>query len=58
MTGDMRESDNRTPKKEINIPLRRGTIGIFFSIIQTIPKDIIVVIIKGGIAIFKFLSLL
>jgi hypothetical protein len=35
-----------------------GIIGIFFSISQTAINAINVAIIRGGIAIFKFLSLL
>ena len=42
----------------INIPLNKGIIGIFFSKIQTINTAIIVATISGGIATFKFLSLL
>ena len=46
------------PKNVINIPPINGIIGIFFSITQTIINAINVAIINGGIATFKFLSLL
>ena len=46
------------PKNVISIPLIKGTIGIFFSSIQTIANETSVAIINGGIAIFKLLSLL
>ena len=46
------------PNNVIKIPLKSGTIGIFFSKIQIIKTAIIVATISGGIAIFKFLSLL
>ena len=47
----------KLPNKVINIPLNNGTLGIFFSKNHTNAKATIVATIKGGIAIFKFLSL-
>ena len=46
------------PKNVIRIPLKRGTMGIFFSRNQTTVNDIIVATIKGGIAILKSFPLL
>ena len=48
----------RPPKKVINIPPSKGTIGIFFSKIHTTIKAINVATINGGIAIIKFFSFL
>ena len=48
----------KPPNNVINTPLISGTIGIFFSSIQTIRTAIIIETMSGGIAIFKFLSLL
>ena len=45
------------PNKEINIPPIKGTIGIFFSNIQTTIIASIVAPISGGIAIVKSLLL-
>ena len=45
------------PNKEINTPPIKGTIGIFFSNIQTTIIASRVAPISGGIAIFKSLSL-
>ena len=42
----------------INIPPSKGTIGIFFSKIQTTIKAIKVATINGGIATVKFFSFL
>ena len=42
------------PKSVIRIPPSKGTIGTFFSILQTIAKAINVAKIKGVIAISKF----
>ena len=41
------------PKKVINIPLNKGTFGIFFSKYHIISNAMIVATINGGIAIFK-----
>ena len=44
------------PKTVINIPLNKGTFGIFFSKNHIITIEIIVATINGGIAIFKSLT--
>ena len=41
---------NFEPNKVIKIPLRRGIGGIFFSKIHTTTNEIIVAIMRGGIA--------
>ena len=46
------------PKKVIKIPLTKGIGGIFLSNIHIMINAIIVAIIRGGIAIDKFFSLL